>query len=75
MERSAYVICIDRDLEDCEPLKVYRVVPDPQSESHGMLRVLDESGEDYLYPATSFLQLALEERQANALDSMLSAAS
>jgi hypothetical protein len=75
MERSLYVICIDRNLEDCELLKVYRVIPDAQSESRGMLRILDESGEDYLYPATSFLHLSLEDRQADALDAILPAAS
>ena len=34
--------------------KVYRVLPDSQAESDGDLRVIDESGEDYLFPREYF---------------------
>jgi hypothetical protein len=34
--------------------KVYPVLPDAQGEAHGMLRVVDETGEDYLYPIGLF---------------------
>ena len=34
-----------------EPRKVYRVVEDPVAEAKSLLRVVDESGEDYLFPA------------------------
>lgn len=50
-----FVVCIDSGgYVDLEPLKVYRVRSDPDARSHGMLRVVDASGEDYLYPADYF---------------------
>lgn len=33
---------------------LYRLLDDPEAESHGMLRIVDESGEDYLFPASFF---------------------
>jgi hypothetical protein len=36
-----------------EVRKVYRVVPDREAAAHRLLRVIDESGEDYLYPRES----------------------
>jgi len=39
--------------------KIYRVIPDEEAEADGDLRVVDESGEDYLFPANYFLLLAL----------------
>ena len=35
--------------------KIYRVLPDEEAGSDGDLRVVDESGEDYLYPAEYFV--------------------
>ncbi|MFM7383201.1 MAG: hypothetical protein ACKN9E_11705 [Microcystaceae cyanobacterium] len=35
--------------------KIYQVVPDPSAEKDGDLRIIDESGEDYLYPARYFV--------------------
>ncbi len=42
-----------------ERRKIYQVIPDRDAEKHGQLRVLDESGEDYLYPATFFALIKL----------------
>ena len=39
--------------------KIYRVLPDEEAENDGDLRVIDESGEDYLYPADWFMKLEL----------------
>lgn len=44
---------------DLEVLKVYRQLPDQESEAEGMIRVIDESGEDYLYPEKYFIPLEL----------------
>lgn len=41
--------------------KIYQVVSDPQAESEGDLRVIDESGEDYLYPADWFVAIEVPE--------------
>jgi len=42
-----------------EVRKVYRVISDHLAEGRGLVRVIDESGEDYLYPAGFFLPLEL----------------
>jgi hypothetical protein len=41
--------------EDLEQRKVYLVLPDAKAAESGYLRVVDESGEDYLYPASYFV--------------------
>lgn len=42
--------------------KVYRVVPDQDAAREGDLRVVDESGEDYLYPAEWFVAVEVPRR-------------
>ncbi|MGE5230472.1 MAG: hypothetical protein ACM3NS_01955 [Deltaproteobacteria bacterium] len=42
-----------------EARKIYEVWPDPDAESLGQLRVVDESGEDYLFPAEYFRVVTL----------------
>src|SRR2546428_650491 len=39
--------------------KIYETLPDADAEKHGQVRVIDESGEDYLYPATMFAAVDL----------------
>ena len=43
-----------------ELLKVYRSLPDPEAERHKMIRVIDEDGEDYLYPKDWFVKIELK---------------
>jgi len=52
-----FVICIKNEgyQASLEPRKIYRVVADAKAEGKGMLRVVDESGEDYLFPADFFV--------------------
>ena len=40
---------------------VYRGLRDPEAESHGMLRIVDESGEDYLVPSALFVPIEVPE--------------
>lgn len=40
---------------------VYAAISDPDAESHGMLRIVDESGEDYLFPASLFLPIEVPD--------------
>ena len=55
-----FAICVAaRDDEDLERWKVYRLVSDEDASQLGCLRVIDESGEDYLYPASRFITLDL----------------
>ena len=58
---STYVICIKNDdyQASLEKRKVYRVVSDKVAEKRGLLRVMDESGESYLYPENHFLSIKL----------------
>jgi len=49
------VVCIKSGgYVDLEPLKVYKVRRDASAVAQGLLRVVDGSGEDYLYPADFF---------------------
>ncbi|HXU46627.1 MAG TPA: hypothetical protein VN783_13960 [Thermoanaerobaculia bacterium] len=62
-----FVICIANEgAEDLQILKVYRRLGDDDAEAKGFLRVIDDSGEDYLYPRSAFavlpLPAALEEK-------------
>jgi hypothetical protein len=57
---TSFALCIDdTECDDLELRKVYRVIPDGEARKEGYLRVIDESGEDYLYPASCFIPLEL----------------
>ena len=63
-----FVICIeDRDCEDLEKGKVYRILPDKAAGREGYLSIIDESTEDYLYPESYFVLLDLPEKAQEAL--------
>ncbi len=47
--------------------KIYRVLPDEDAEADGDLRIVDESGEDYLYPADYFALLELPQAVEKSL--------
>ena len=50
---SQFALCIEnRDCDDLEKRKIYQILPDEEAAQEGYLRVIDESWEDYLYPAT-----------------------
>lgn len=55
------VICVNNEgyAVSLEKRKIYEVLRDPVAEKNGLLRVVDESGEDYLYPKTLFRSIAL----------------
>ena len=54
--------------------KVYQVLPDPIAAKEGFLRIIDESGEDYLYPGEYFISLKLPATILRELVSTLGAA-
>lgn len=58
---TPYVICINNEGYEAslELRKLYAIVEDLVAASHGQLRVVDESGDDYLYPATLFVSIDL----------------
>lgn len=53
---SQFMLCIENsDCEDLEKQKSYQILPDEEAARDGYLRVVDESQEDYLYPASYFI--------------------
>ena len=65
-------ICIrNKGAEDLEVRKVYRVLPDARAAKDGLIRVIDESGEDYLYPADYFVPVELPREAVRALSPAL----
>jgi hypothetical protein len=65
---KGFVLCIaNRGAEDLEVRKVYRVLPDKAATATGYLRVIDESGEDYLYPAGFFVAVEVPHKARRAL--------
>ena len=67
-EKRRYALCVQaEENEDLQVRKVYAVLPDDLARRRGHLRVVDESGEDYLYPADSFVLLELPEAAERAL--------
>ena len=63
-----FVLCIRNEgCEDLEPRKLHLVLPDETAAVDGYLRVIDESGEDYLYPQDYFLPIELPKAAEKAL--------
>ncbi len=59
-KKTQFAICVANEgYEDLELWKVYRVLLDAKAAKVSCLRVIDESGEDYLYPAERFVVLDL----------------
>lgn len=60
-EHLSFAICVDNSgyPASLELHKVYRVLPDEEAEAEGDLRIVDESGEDYLYSAEKFVRVEL----------------
>ena len=62
-QEPGYVVCIDNSSypASLELRKIYPCLPDSQAASDGLVRVIDESGEDYLYPARYFVPIQVPE--------------
>jgi hypothetical protein len=60
---ASYVVCIDNTEypSSLEPRKIYQRLPDPRAEKDGLIRIIDESGEDYLYASESFVPITVPE--------------
>jgi len=64
----SFVLCIEnKDCDDLEKRKVYQVLPDDKAADEGYLRIVDESGEDYLYPESYFIPVELPQKIQDAL--------
>ena len=56
-----YLLCVNNEgyPASLEMRKVYRRLRDPKAAAHGFVRVIDESGEDYLFPESFFVPVEL----------------
>ncbi len=66
---TRFVVCVNNRNHPAslELRKIYRALSDPEAAKHGYMRVVDESGEDYLYPNKYFLPIALPKSVEKAL--------
>lgn len=63
-----FVVCVDNRGYSAalEVRKIYRLLDDSSAEEHGLVRVIDESGEDYLYSAKFFVPIEVPRVAARA---------
>ena len=67
-EELDFAVCINNTGYEAslEVGKLYRLIPDDEAASHGYLRVIDESGEDYGYSKSRFLRSSENEARVNS---------
>jgi hypothetical protein len=66
--KKRFLLCIrNKGCEDLQLRKLYECLSDGRSAEGGFVRVIDESGEDYLYPATHFVAVELPREAERAL--------
>lgn len=68
MTEQRFVLCVkNAECADLETRKVYAVLADKTAEKEGFIRVIDESGEDYLYPQSYFAFIRVPRIVLNTL--------
>jgi hypothetical protein len=62
LDGKLLVVCIDNEGNEAslEEWKIYQALPDREAEKQSEIRVIDEEGEDYLYPSDCFSPVFLE---------------
>ena len=60
-KEQQFAVCVKNDEypASLEVRKIYEVLPDEKATKHGMVRIIDESGEDYLYPEDFFVSIEI----------------
>jgi hypothetical protein len=68
-KKKRFVVCVrNTGYPAClEIRKIYQALPDPDAETRGLIRVIDESGEDYLFPEKFFVSVDLPQAVESAL--------
>ncbi len=67
-QKKRFLLCVrNRGCEDLELRKIYEQRPDRAAAEEGYVRVVDESGGDYLYPAEYFVAVDLPREAERAL--------
>jgi len=66
MSAGQFLLCVNNEAypASLEVRKVYQALPDSVAASRGFVRVIDESGEDYLYPSDRFVPVELPSEAA-----------
>jgi hypothetical protein len=66
--QDRYLLCVKNEgyAASLQVRTIYRMLSDPSAESHGMVRVVDDSEEDYLFPANFFVPIEVPEAAARA---------
>ncbi len=66
IDETRLVVCTDNKGNEAslEQWKIYQALPDEEADRHSEIRVIDEEGEDYLYPSDCFSPVFLESSVA-----------
>ena len=70
MANYHFVVCVNNVGYEVslEPRKLYQILPDPEAAKHHQVRIIDESGEDYLYPVSFFSPVRLPAVTRNRIE-------
>jgi hypothetical protein len=65
-----FLLCVDNEGYEAslEVRKLYERIPDKEADRHNQVRIIDESGEDYLYPSKFFASVKLLMQKKNRID-------
>ncbi len=68
-DKYCFVVCLDNTdyVASLEPRKIYQCIPDAMAKKHNQIRVIDESGEDYLFPLGLFIAVDLPKKVEDAI--------
>jgi hypothetical protein len=72
MAETHYVVCVDNAgyAASLEPRKIYLRLADERAELDNLVRIVDESGEDYLYPSRLFVPISVPEAAERAFSAV-----
>jgi hypothetical protein len=67
--KEIFLLCVDNEgySASLEIRKLYEMIPDKEAERHNQVRIIDESGEDYLYPSKFFAPVKLPMQTKNRI--------
>ena len=67
--KQKFLLCVDNEgyPASLEIRKLYEMIPDKEAEGHNQVRIIDESGEDYLYPSKFFAPVKLPRQTKNRI--------
>jgi hypothetical protein len=67
--KQKFLLCVENEGYEAslEMRKLYEMVPDKDAERHNQARIIDESGEDYLYPSRFFAPARLSMQTKNRI--------